>query len=383
MKKRTYISILFFLFFFYQHSIISGADIRRIHMFPRCIAMGDACTATADGKETIAYNPAGLLQKDVEWSLTVPIFGIAYNSIVKDMMSQTSDVDFGDQSSLDELPGKRIYIGLQTPFLPHHIFVPDRGYYLGFALNGWIELIFPPQTIIPTVDLNIVEQTALEYGRAFEALGLTFGYTIKLAGRIGAEASIDLLSVSTTLDDRDTDALIEEYGEDEVQPRLVMDFGVMYRFDHALNPRIAFSSMDVFSIDLNGDKGVKYGGIDYGNAGEVTQLNTVGFAMTKEIRRFYLTGSIDFQDYTFSYFSNNSIKRRIALGFEGAYGKKADNSHVLAIQLGLKELQYPSVGLTTRLGIVEFSTIQWTENFGTEETEILDKRYMLAISFVF
>lgn len=376
--KAIWLIVLTILF----SKIAICADIRRTHSFVRPLAMGDAFTAVADSKETIGYNPAGLLQKNRLWSLTVPVLGVAYNEVVKDWNNTETKRDFNDTETLKDLPGKRIFANAQTPLMVSY-FDPHLGFFTGIDSDAWLEIIFPPQTIIPTVGIELVAQAVFDYAKAFNIWGVTFGINTKVMYRRGIVADLDLLSIASYLENDDFDGLIDEYAADQPEPKLVFDVGMLYRFDHPWQPRIGVSALDIISMDLAGESEVRYGGIDYGSAGAVNQLNSLGFAFTKDINEFDLTGSFDFHDYTFSYFSDDSISRRLAIGFEAGYGRNSDSSHLVAIQLGLRELKYPSLGLSLKMGIIEFNTVRWIENFGTEETEILDTRYMFLISFVF
>jgi hypothetical protein len=360
----------------------TSAEIRRTHSFARPIAMGDAFTAVADSKATIGYNPAGLLQKNSDWSLTLPLLGVTYNEIVKNWNNTETKRDFGDTETLKDLPGKRVFVELQIPLMASY-FDPNLGFYMGIDGDAWLEITFPPQTIIPTVGIDLVAQAVYDFAKAFEVWGINLGVNAKFFYRRGIVADLDLLSIASYLENEDYNGLIDEYAADQPEPKLVFDFGLLYRFDHPWKPRIGISASDVLSVDLAGENEVTYGGINFGSAGEVRQLNSIGFAFTKDIDEFDLTGSIDFHDITYSYFPSESISRRIAIGFEAGYGRKTDNSHLVAIQLGLRELKYPSLGLGLTLGIIEFNTVSWIENFGTEQTEILDTRYMFLISFVF
>ena len=67
--------------------------MRRTRKFLRPLAMGDAFTAVADSKETIAYNPAGLIIKDAEWSLSFKLLGMT-------MKSGMDENDLSDDSSM-------------------------------------------------------------------------------------------------------------------------------------------------------------------------------------------------------------------------------------------------------------------------------------------
>ena len=358
-------------------TIAKGGEIRRTHKFLRPLAMGDAFTAVADSKETIAYNPAGLLIEGVEWSLTVPSFGMAYNDIAKKAMNGSLDIDMNNPSSLQNLPGTRVYTEMEIG-LPYW-FIPNSGIFFGLSGDVWAEFVVPKPTIVPVIHIEAVGQGVFEYGMAFEVFGIYMGANLKLIQRQGVIADVDLLSIAN----KTPEDIQKEYAPEQPLPKLVMDFGLLYRFDHSWNPRIGLSALDLISVDLGGEADVTYNGIDYGYAGEVKQLNSIGFAFTKEHRDFYFTGSMDFHDFSFTYFPNNDLDRRLSIGFEAAYGKRPDNAHMLAFQLGVKELRYPSVGMMARIGVLELSSIMWNENFGTKDKPQEDKRYMFLISFVF
>lgn len=355
--------------------------MRRTHQFVRSIAMGDAFTAVADSRETISYNPAGLLQKDVEWQLVVPFLGMGFNDIVKNWNNASTEYDFSDESSLTDIYGERVYLEIQT-FLMPSLFIPNKGFYTGLDADFWMDMQMPLESSsIPTVDLELIVQGVYDIAKAFEVWGVNVGANLKTYYRAGVDSQVGLISIAAQLENEEYQEIIDEYGG--VSQNVSMDFGLLYRFDHPWNPRIGISSLDAISVAIDSDSGITYGGVDFGNAGYIYNLNSIGFAFTKEINNFDLTGSFDFHDYTFSYFPNNSYNRRVSIGFEAAYDRQPDNSHLAALQLGVRELKYPSIGAMFKVGVLEFNTAQWIENFGTEETELLDTRYMFLIAFVF
>ncbi len=363
-------------------SRIDGSEIRRLHKYPRAIAMGDAFTAVADGRESVAYNPAGLLSKGLDWSLTFPIFGLAYNDIIKQSMNGELDVDFNDPASYRSLEGKRVYLELDTIPLVNLVFpqlyIPNSGIYVGVSSSFWVDIAIPKPMIIDVVHVELITQGVFEFAKSFEIWGFTAGYNIKVIQRTGVDADVSL--IRSSFEEQD---IIDEYASEQPQPKLAFDFGLLYRFDHPWNWRVGLSSLDTASIDLGGEFEIETGGIDHGSAGKVKMINTLGLAFTKEINEFYFTGAADFQDYTYNYFSNRSFNRRLVLGFEAAYGKRSDDEYMTALQFGIRELRYFSFGLTVNIGVLEIKTIRWVENFGTEENEQLDTRQMLTFSLTF
>lgn len=342
-----------------------AADVRRTHRFIRPLAMGDTFTAVGEGYETIAYNPAGLIRKGTEWSAYHPLLWASYNDLVKQGMEGSLDLfDSEDQSSYSELPGKRIYFEQQLAF--PFLYFPELGIFYGQSVSAWAEFVFPKSTVLPMVHLEIIGQTVVEYAMAFEVglPGLSLGGNLKVIKREGIIADISLLRISN-LDDSE---LEEEYNSDPPGTKVAGDFGALYRIpDHPLNLRFGLSALDI-------------GGIDYGSAGEVIQFNSLGAAMTQEFDEFVLTYSADFQDYTFSYFNDANVQRRFSLGFEAGGGRSDENWNAVSFQFGLRELRYPSFGFNVRFGVLELSSAQWTENFGTAKTPVLDKRYMFLVS---
>jgi len=367
-------------------SAVSG-EIRRTHQFLRPLAMGGAFTAVADSMETIAYNPAGVLQKDVEWSMSIPIIGFTMNELMRDIVLDASGdigdklgIDFDDASTYDNVRGKRLFIEFRVPALPL-VFLPDSGIYSGLSANFWFEFVVPKQSIIPTVHIELITQAVYEYAMAFEIFksGWFAGGNLKLINRVGVVDDVGLLVLSNL----DADDLLDKSGAGQPPLKLAFDLGLLYRFDHRWNPRIGISSLDVGSVDVSSELNAKYGGIDYGVAGEVKQLNSIGFAVTQQIDKIYLTYSADFHDYSFSYFPNNSIMRRIALGFEIAFYREPDNASIAALQIGIRELRYPSWGYSLAFGFLKFSAAQWIENYGTETNPVTDQRTIFLISLDF
>jgi len=371
LRQNRIRSIIFFaLIWTFSYGSLFAGDVRRTHRFIRPLAMGDTFTAVADGYETAAYNPAGLIRDKTEWSTYVPFLWTAYNDLVRQGIEGSLDLfDSEDQSSYSNLPGKRIYLeeqfGLPVgPFL----YFPESGIFYGQSAAIWLEFVFPKATVIPMVHLEMISQGVVEYAMAHELFmpGLSLGWNLKVIKRIGVIADISLLRISNL----EASDLEEEYSPDPPGIKLTGDFGALYRIpDHPLNLRFGVSALDI-------------GGIDYGSAGNVKQFNSLGAAMTQEFSDVSLTYSADFQDYTFSYFNDNDIRRRFSLGFEAGGGQTDENWNAVSFQLGLRELLYPSVGFNVKVGIFEFSSAQWTENFGTAKNPILDKRYMFLISFI-
>ncbi|MDH5560036.1 MAG: hypothetical protein OEY59_04185 [Deltaproteobacteria bacterium] len=350
-------------------------EVRRGHRFLRPMAMGEAFTAVGDSMETIAYNPAGVLINGVEWSMSYPLIWFAYNGLIKKAIN--GDISGDDQTQIyKELPGSRIYLEQQLGF--PFIFIPDKGVFFGVSSNNWFEFVFPKQTIIPVFHLEAISHNMVEYAMSFGFLEnqLKVGANLKAIKRLGVITTFSLLRLATIPTD-DPQAAIQtlqdEYNPDPPPIKYSVDFGMIYSFRHRYNPRIAFSAIDV-------------GGVDFGSAGELKQLNSVGFAMTQKPEgqeEIYLTYSADYHDVSFSYFKNQSLIRRLSLGFEAAFGKNEENTNMLALQLGLKELKFPSFGFAVHIGIFKFAQAQWIENYGTEKNSLPDKRYSFLFSFEF
>ncbi|MCP4296964.1 MAG: hypothetical protein GY786_15280 [Proteobacteria bacterium] len=362
---------LFFLTFFVMLTLgvdlLEAAFARRTHQFPRAIAMGDAFVAVGDSMGTIAYNPAGILMRGVEWDYHMPLFVYTYDELIRNSIKERKldIVDFDDPDSLDNLPGTRAYFEFEFPFLPY-VFVPNQGWFFGLTSNNWIEFVFPDSTTIPDVLVEVISNNVAEFAMAqdFFSGRLKMGFNAKAINRVGVLADISLLR----LDSLEIDEIYDEYNTDppaDIVPSF--DFGVLYTFDMLYKPRIGISATDI-------------GDLDFGSAGSVKQLNTIGAAATQIVESLKLTYSLDYRDYTYSYFSSDSLKQRINVGFEVAFRIQEDN---IAFQMGLKELQYLSYGLSAKVGWIQFNTLQWTENFGTDKNPSLDKRYMFQLALEF
>ncbi len=365
---------LFFLTFLVMLTLgvdlLEAAFARRTHQFPRAIAMGDAFVAVGDSMGTIAYNPAGILMRRVEWNYHMPLFVYTYDELIRNSIKEREldIIDFDDPDSLDNLPGTRAYFEFEFPFLPY-IFVPNQGWFLGLTSNNWIEFVFPESTVIPEVQVEVISNNVAEFAMAqdFFSGSLKMGFNAKAIKRIGVLANISPLR----LENLEIDEINDEYNSDP-PPDIVpsFDFGILYTFDKPYKPRIGVSATDL-------------GDLDFGSAGSVKQLNTIGAAATQIVESLRLTYSLDYRDYTYSYFSSDSLKQRINVGFEAAFGIQEDNTSLIAFQMGLRELQYLSFGISAKVGWIQLNTLQWTENFGTEKTPSLDKRYMFQLALEF
>jgi hypothetical protein len=361
-----YYKFLVFTFLFILTASIGLADaVRRTHLFARALAMGDAYTAVADSEETISHNPAGLLQKNVEWSLSFPILWLAYDELVRQAMVGEIEFDFEDEDFLEDIPGTRAYIEAQLgfPFWYH----PESGNFIGVGGNYWVEFVFPRQTIIPLVHIENVQQLTFEYGTAWELWDwdLYFGTTIKAIKRTGYIADISILEIV----DGDLDVIEETYGA-EPPVAYSADIGLLYRFEADWNPRIGLMMMDI-------------GGVKFEKVGKLRQFNAIGFAASHYYHDVHFTYSFDFHDFTYTYFPYESTQRRLSIGTEVALGRLPDNSSIFSVQLGYKELKYLSYGLGIRLGWIDISMAVWQENFGTDDEEKIDKRYMFQMGFMF
>ncbi len=125
------------------------------------------------------------------------------------------------------------------------------------------------------------------------------------------------------------------------------------------------------------------GGVTFEGIGKIRQFNAIGFAASHYYEDLHFTYSFDFHDFTYTYFSYDSTRRRLSTGMEVALGRQPDNTSVFSIQLGFKELKYLSYGFATRLGFVDTSLAVWQENYGTDDEAKVDKRYMFQVGFMF
>lgn len=362
---RFYISLVFTLFFILTASISLADAVRRTHLFTRPLAMGDAFTAVADSEETISHNPAGLLQKNVEWTLSFPILWLAYDELVRQYMVGEEELEFETAQDIEDSLGTRAYIEAQIgfPFWFH----PDSGNFVGLSANWWVELLFPTQTVIPLIYIENVKQFTFEYGTAWELWDwdLYVGTTAKAYKRMGYVTYISYFEAS----DLDLDELEKKYGS---EPPIAYsgDIGFLYRFEADWNPRIGLTFMDI-------------GGVKFEGVGKLRQFNALGFAASHYYGDVHFTYSFDFHDFTYTYFPYESTKRRLSCGFEAALGRHADNTSTFSIQLGFKELSHLSYGFATRLGIIDTSLVIWQENYGTDDDEKIDKRYMFQMGLMF
>lgn len=327
-------------------------------------------TSLSGSESSVVYNPAGLYVGAGEWSLQLPSIVLAYNEVIKEAMSNEGDKTSEPQTEEEyaDFLGKRVWLDLQLGVTG--FYSPEEGVYYGVSGEQWMELVYPVIGGPMEVHIENVLQYAVESAKSFSFgdSGLKAGINFKIIYRKGfvADVAYDRLYADESSDFNEVlSQLEEENAPIQPSPQVVFDAGFIYEFGGAMNFAVGLSALDI-------------GGADFKGTGTLKQLNTIGFSFMPKSGEIDITVALDFQDYTYSYFSHKNGLKRLALGAEFAVGKNPDHTHFVSFQAGIRALQ-PSWGLSLNIGLLEYGLAFWTEDFESGASSSTDRRQMMFL----
>ncbi|MBI3992105.1 MAG: hypothetical protein HY342_02435 [Candidatus Lambdaproteobacteria bacterium] len=372
-------------------SAAQGRELRRSMPFIRPSLMGDAYVAVADEASAILYNPAalaGLPNKSV--SAFVPQLTIDDQLLdaILDPQSLQDKYSGLDENSLRDLTGTTVNsnFNIAMPFVA----LPNSGMAFGFGLDLGTSLEVLDNPIGPNLDLEFYFDRVLLFTMAARVNEqLDIGITPKLVNRSGIHKILrfgELFASSATLS-FDNDPTFKDLSNGVSFTTVGLDVGLVWRLPAwpEWHPRIAFSALNLGGVDEGrGFRGMEFGqrpiAEDPPEAGELPQINTLGFAVSPIHNGIRYTVALDIVDVTRTLLPGDDLLLRSRLGLEIGIGVRKDGTALFSL-LGGYNAGHSSLGILSRVWIFEVGLGSYTVERGEKSGDNPDNRNVLVFGF--
>lgn len=359
----------------------------------RAYLMGDAYVAVGDEVSTLFYNPAGLAGlPETTTELINPQINV--NKLVKDATLHPDDLSArytgSSQADFRKIMGETVFINFNMS-LPA-IYMPESGiaYGLMSEMLGSAEILGNP--VLPSLRFEFfVDQIIFIgfFGKASDNLSL--GITPKMITRYGVSKVYtigELFAAGETLS-IDNDPAFRDAANGVTFSTMGVDTGLIYRFNfwRGWEPRLGISLLNIGGSDPD----EILAGMEFGprktkfeppQAGELPQINTIGFAVSPEHLGIRYTIAFDYVDFTKTVLPGNDFKKRTRLGFEMGVGVREDGTALFSLLAGWNS-GYPSYGILSRVWIMEVGFGSYSVELGEKAGDKGDQRAILIIGFRF
>jgi hypothetical protein len=377
---------------------VRGKELRRSMSTLRPLLMGDAYVAVADESTVLFYNPAGLAwisETSVEAFTPQFIFNEPVKTALVDPEKFEEELDDISEDlenqQFETVLGRQFFtnITIRSPI----VVFPDKGLVLGLGEEALANLQILKNRVAPLVRVELFADVVVAIG-GFGRIGRYFswGFTLKGINRRGIDKTYTAADLAATAESEEGIAGRPEWkdllsGKTFTRPGL--DLGAVWRlpFGEAWEPRVGISALNIGGYE----EGVGLTGMEFGprdnefeppQAGELPQINTIGFALSPWWESIRFTFALDVVDYTRSALPGADYRQRLRLGTEiGLYPHK-DGTARLSLLLGWNQ-GHPSYGLLSRVWIFEIGFGVYTVELGDEFGDNPDLRTTFVLGFRF
>lgn len=371
----------------------AGGELRRSMVFMRPLLMGDAYAAMGDEPSTLFYNPAALA--------TMPggaVEAFTPQMIVDDILfSAILDPDeleeeYGDltEDDFDDLVGTTLFtnINFRMPFVTS----PEAGTAWGVGLDtlAFLEVLNSP--LGPSLlveyftDLVLFRSYATRLTRR-----LAVGITPKLVGRLGINkvyTSGELFLGGETLS-LENDAAFQDLQDGTVFWTPGVDLGLLYAlpFAESWHPRVALTALNLGGWNEgDGSRGMEFGKRPNATAppqaGELPQINTLGFAVSPTYHGVRYSLAVDFVDLDRRILPGDDLYLRTRVGLEIGIAIRQDGVPLLSLLFG-SNATHGSFGVMSRVWIFEIGFGTYRVELGQKPGDNPDDRYGAVFGFRF
>lgn len=360
----------------------------------RAALMGNAYVATGDEATSLFYNPAGLtgLRATNVYALAPQV---TFNDPVKvalvDPEKFSNELDAVEQdlenNEFETLLGRSFFtdVTLRSPM----VVFPDKGLTLGLGAEGLASLLIRRNRVLPLVRVEFFLDKLLVLG-GFGTAGESFswGFNLKVIDRIGVDKLYTPADFTTGQDITDRpEWQAVEAGESFT--RGAADLGFLWRlpFARGWHPRVGVSMLNIGGYDSEeGVHGVRFGPrpseFEAPQAGELPQINTVGFAVSPFWQGIRFTFALDVVDVTRSVLAGPDYGKRTRIGTEIGFFPHDDGTARLSLLAGWNG-GHPSYGVLSRVWIFEVGFGVYTVELGEDFGDLPDERTTFTIAFRF
>ncbi len=370
-----------------------GGELRRSMSFMRPLLMGDAYVALGDEPSTLFYNPAALATMPggaVEaFSPQLIVDDILFNAIVDP--SKLED-EYGDLSEddFDDLIGTTLFTDLnfRMPFVTS----PEAGTAWGVGLEtlAFLEILGSP--LGPSLRLEYFTDLVLFRSYATKITErLAVGNTPKIVGRLGLNKVFTTgeLFVSGESLNLDNDPAFQDLQDGTTFWAPGVDLGLLYEFPFAesWHPRMGISALNLGGWnDGDGSRGMEFGKRPNATAppqaGELPQINTLGFAVSPTFYGVRYSLAVDFVDLDRRVLPGDDLYLRTRLGLEIGIAIREDGVPLLSLLFG-SNATHGSFGVMSRVWIFEIGFGAYRVELGEKPGDNPDVRYGAVFGFRF
>lgn len=367
--------------------------------FIRPLLMGEAYVAVGDEASTLFYNPAG---PDGMRAGSVELFGpqVTVNDPVKIALTDADKFENKLDQLTEDIRNENFDAVLNRTFfsdvqlrLPFLVF-PDSGFAIGLGAEGLGKIQVLGNRVIPQVRVEFFLDELFFVG-GFGRIGdnLSIGILAKVINRIGVDRTYTAGDFIVTAG---SDNFLESRPEwKRVQDGKGflnggVDVGFIYRlpFARLWDPRIGFAALNIGGYDREEGllKGIEFGPRETEfsppQAGELRQINTLGFAVSPWWLGVRYTLAVDVVDVSRTALPGPSYERRLRVGTEIGIFPHQDGTARLSLLAGWNG-GHKSLGLLARVFIFEIGFGVYTVELGEKFGDFPDERTVFTLGIRF
>jgi hypothetical protein len=377
---------------------VDARELRRSMSTIRPLLMGDAYVAVADEATVLFYNPAGLAwiqESSVELFTPQFIFNEPVRIALVDPEQFQDELDKLNQDLENEkyetLLSREFFtdITIRSPI----IVFPDKGLVLGLGEEALANIQVLGTRVIPLVRVEFFGDLVGViggFGKAGEHF--SWGFNAKIINRRGVDRTYTPGDLAASAEEDEGVAARPEWrdladGVTFTQPGL--DLGLIWKLPFAEHwePRVGVSALNIGGYDeADGITGMRFGPredeFSPPQAGELPQINTLGFAVSPWWEGIRFTIALDVVDFTRTALPGEDWVQRLHLGAEIGLYPHEDGTARLGILFGWAG-GHTSYGVLSRVWIFEVGFGQYTVELGDSYGDNPDKRttFLLGVRF--
>ena len=361
-------------------------EVRRNAVFIRPLLMGDAYVAVGDEASTLFYNPAGLARVPGNSVVAfTPQFIV--NVLVKELFTNPDAVA---QRYQNLTPAQFQALLDTTLFFDTNIRMPvvvrQSGWAIGMTTEALANVRVLGNPVLPALELEFFTDATLFVSFAGHwGDALAVGMTPKIVNRVGLDRTFtfgELYAAGTSLDVQNQPDF-KRVSKGTVDTAPGVDLGAILElpfWEHG-HPRIGFAALNIGGYNSHvGLKGIEFGQrptpFDPPIAGELPQLNTLGFALSPTYSGIRYTLAVDVVDVTQTVLPGNDYALRSRIGLEIGLGEHKDGTALFSILAGWNAT-HPSLGVLARDWIFEVGFGRYTVEQGPKPGDNPDTRTVL------
>lgn len=392
MKKLTIAALAGFCFL--SVNSLHASELSYLYKDQRIMSMGGANVASGGYSTSLFSNPAGIAKVDNEHGTVVEVLGIqaGISGESADILNDLSDaMDIDD--SLAQVQAVNDVYGTYSEQTIHL----DVSNYSSITNNhgkfSWsLGLLTAVDANLTPYQVDTGDNVLEIHGRAYGGLTTAMSYTfdtsdigflsVGLGGKFITQQSYeDTLTATELIDDNET---LGDEIEDTIKDggtSFSGDLGFIYQFNTVLKPSFGLSVLNIGDLDFEDAYGSQPMTVNLGVAIEpdmffakktVIAFDYVDILYANKTRNYLSTG-----DGAFTEVDDESLEKRLRVGMSALVYENSWST--LELAGGLYQGAY-TAGVTFTALLFKVGVNTYQEQYGTEDNELLDRRYNLSVS---